>query len=144
VARVLLLAAALLWALGALVGAAIAALGVNWLEALLPPLAIDTEALRGAIVAVAVALALGSAAHVAVLAGLRARRPRAWSAGILLAAVLSVTFVALAAAAATSSIATPASAAVLLGAGAAATLAALGYGIIVARLVAELRSGSVI
>jgi hypothetical protein len=144
VARALLLAAALVWALGALVAAAVAAFGAQRLEDLLPPLAIDTEALRGAIVAVAVALALAAAAHVAVLAGLRARRPRAWSAGILLAAVLSVTFVALAAAAATSAIATPASAAVLLSAGAAAALAALGYGVIVARLVAELRSGSVI
>ena len=143
-ARALLLVAALLWALGALAAAAVAAFGVQWLEAILPPLAIDTEALRGAIVAVAVALALGAVSHLAVLAGLRARRPRAWSAGILLAALLSVTFVALAAAALTSSIATPASAAVLLGAGAAAAVAALGYGVIAARLVGELRSGSVI
>ena len=143
-ARALLLAAAVAWALGALATAFLAAFGVQRLEALLPPLAIDTEALRGAIVAVAVALALGAASHVAVLAGLRARRSRAWSAGILLAAVLSVTFVALAAAAATSAIATPASAVVLLIAGAGAALGALGYGIIAARLVAELRSGSVI
>ena len=143
-ARALLLAAAVLWAFGALAGAAVAALGVAWLENVLPPLAIDSEALRGTIVAVAAALALGSAAHGAVLAGLRARRHRAWSAGILLAAVLAVTFVALAAAAATSAIATPPSAAVLLIAGSAAAVAALGYGVIVARLVGELRSGSVI
>ena len=143
-ARALLLTATVVWALGALAAAAVAVFGAQRLEDLLPPLAIDTEALRGAIVAVAVGLALAAAAHLAVLVGLRARLPRAWSAGILLAAVLSVTFVALAAAAATSAIATPASAAVLLIAGAAAGLAALGYGVIVARLVGELRSGSVI
>jgi len=143
-ARALLLGGAGLWALGALGAAAVAAVGVRTLEGLLPPLAIDTEALSGAIVAVAVALGVGTVAHLAIVAGLRARRPRAWSAGILLAALLSVTFLALAAAAFTSAIATPASAAPLVAAGAAATVVAVAYAVIAARLVGELRSGSAI
>ena len=140
--RALLLGGACLWALAALGAATVAAIGVSRLEALLPPLAIDTEALRGAIVAVAVVLGVGAMAHLAIVAGLRARRPRAWSAGILLATLLSVTFLALATAAFTSAIATPASAVPMIAAGAAAILLALVYGLIAARLVGELRSGS--
>ena len=143
-ARAILLGGAGLWALGALGAAAVAAVGVARLEALLPPLAIDTEALRGAIVAVAVTLGIGAAAHLAIVAGLRARRRRAWSAGILFATLLSVTFLALATAAFTSAVATPASAAILLAAGVVAAVVALAYGVIAARLVGELRSGSAI
>jgi heme/copper-type cytochrome/quinol oxidase subunit 3 len=142
VARALLLVGALAWAVGALGAIVLAAVGVEALQSLLPPLAIDTEALRGAIVAVAVALGLGAVVHVAVLAGLRRRRPRAWTAGILLAGLLSTTFVALSAAAFTSAIATPASALALAGAGTAAAVAALGYGVVTAALVAEKRSGA--
>lgn len=141
-ARALLLVGALAWAVGALGAIVLAAVGVEALQSLLPPLAIDTEALRGAIVAVAVALGLGAVVHVAVLAGLRRRRPRAWTAGILLAGLLSTTFVALSAAAFTSAIATPASALALAGAGTAAAVAALGYGVVTAALVAEKRSGA--
>lgn len=141
-ARAVLLAGAVAWAVGALAATVLAAVGVEMLERLLPPLAIDTDALRGAIVAVAVALGLGAAAHGAVLLGLRRHRPRAWTAGILLAALLSATFVALAAAAFTSAIATPASAVVLSVAGAGAAVAALGYAVVTAGLVGERRSGT--
>lgn len=141
-ARALLLAAAVVWALGALGAAVLAAVGADTLERALPPLSIDTEALRGAIVAVAAGLGIGAAAHLGILAGLRARRALAWTAGILLAGLAAMTFVALAAAAFTSAIAAPASALVLAGGGAACALAAFAYGVIAARLVAEKRAGS--
>jgi heme/copper-type cytochrome/quinol oxidase subunit 3 len=142
VTRAVLLVGAVAWAIGAVGGILLAAVGVERLEDLLPPLAIDTDALRGAIVAGAVGLAVGSVGHGAILLGLRRRRPRAWTAGILLAALLGVTFVAMAAAAFTSAIATPASALPLAGAGAAAALAALGYGVVTVGLVAEKRAGA--
>lgn len=142
--RAVLLAGAMVWGIGSLVAAAVAAIGVETLERLLPSLAIDTEALRGAIVALALGLGLGSAAHAAVLLGLRRGRRRAWTAGILLAGMLAATFVALGASAFTSAIAAPASAVVLTAAGVAASLAALGYGVVAAGLVGEKRSGTVI
>lgn len=140
--RAVLLAGAVAWAIGALGAIILAAIGVEWLEASLPPLAIDTDALRGAIVVGAVGLAVGALAHGAILAGLRRRRPRAWTAGILLAALLSTTFIALSTAAFTSAIATPASALALAAAGAAAAVAALGYAVVTIGLVAEKRSGT--
>lgn len=143
-ARALLLAAATAWALGAVGAAVLAVVGAETLERALPPLSIDTDALRGAIVAVAAGLGIGAAAHLAILAGLRARRAFAWTSGILLAALAGMTFLALAAAAFTSAIATPASALVLLAAGAICVVAALAYGLIAARLVAEKRAGSAI
>ena len=140
--RALLLVGAVAWSIGAMGATVLAAIGVEALERLLPPLAIDTEALRGAIVAVAVGLALGAVIHGAVLIGLRRRRPRAWTVGILLAALLATTFIALATAAFTSAIAAPASALVLLLAGVAAAVAALGYGVVTLGLVSEKRSGT--
>jgi heme/copper-type cytochrome/quinol oxidase subunit 3 len=142
VTRAVLLVGAVGWALGAVGGILLAAIGVERLEALLPPLAIDTDALRGAIVAGAAGLAVGSVGHVAILLGLRRDLPRAWTAGILWAALLGVTFVALAAAAFTSAIAAPASAVPLVVAGAAAALLALGYGVVTVGLVAEKRAGA--
>jgi len=142
VARAVLLAGTILWAVGALAAAAVAAIGVEQLERLLPPLAIDTDALRGTILAGAVALGLGAVLHGAVLLGLRRRLPRAWTAGILLAALLSATFVALGAAAFTSAIATPGSAVALGASGAAAVVAAIGYGVIAIGLIGEKRSGT--
>jgi heme/copper-type cytochrome/quinol oxidase subunit 3 len=142
VTRAVLLVGAVAWAIGALGATLLAAIGVETLEGMLSPLAIDTEALRGAIVAGAVGLAVGSLTHGAILVGLRRRRPRAWTAGILLAALLSTTFIALSTAAFTSAIATPASALALAGAGAAAAVAALGYAVVTIGLVAEKRSGT--
>jgi hypothetical protein len=142
VTRAVLLTGAVAWAMGAGAATIVAALGIESIERLLPPLAIDTDALRGATVAVAVGLGLGALAHGAVLVGLRRRHPRAWTAGILLAALLATTFIALSTAAFTSAIATPASALALSGAGAAAAVAALGYAVVTIGLVAEKRSGT--
>jgi hypothetical protein len=144
VARAILLAATIAWGVAALLTLALAALGAERLERALPPLSIDTDALRGALVAVAAAMALTAGAHLFVGVGLRAGRRRAWSAGILLAAVLATMFVALAAAAFTSAIATPASALPLVGAGIGASIGAVAYGVVTAGLVGELRSGSAV
>jgi hypothetical protein len=144
VARAVLLAGAILWAVGGAAAGAVAAVGVEPLEALLPPLAIDTDALRGAIVAGAGGLGLGAAMHAAVLMGLHRGQPRAWTAGILLAGLLSATFVALGAAAFTSAIASPASALALGASGAAATVAAVAYAAVTVALVGEKRSGTAV
>ena len=66
------------------------------------------------------------------------------SAGVLLASVMSVVFLALAATAAASAVRESPLALVLGGAGLAAALAAVAYALTAARLVADLRPGSAI
>jgi hypothetical protein len=141
-ARAILLAATITWGAAAVLTLALAALGAERLEGALPPLSIDTDALRGALVAVGVAMGLTAAAHGTVVVGLRAGRRWASSAGILLAGMLTATFLALAAAALTSAMATPSSAALLVGSGIGASVCATAYGLVTARLVGELRAGS--
>lgn len=140
-ARAILGIGAVAWSVGCIAGLVLAVVGVERLMDLLPPLEIDADAVRGAVIAAAAALAIGAAAHLAVLAGMRARRRRAWSAGILLAALLAATFVALAAAAFTSAVAGSSPAVPLASAGLGAAVAALGYALATARLVGELRDG---
>lgn len=141
-ARAILGIGAVAWSIGCIAAAVVAIAGVEPLMDLLPPLQVDAEAVRGAVIVVAVGLALAAAAHLAVLAGLRANRRRAWSAGILLAALLSATFVALAAAAFTSAVVASAPVMLLAVAGVAAAVAALGYALATVRLVGELRAGT--
>lgn len=141
-ARAILGIGAIAWSVGCLGAVAVALVGVEPLMELLPPLQVDAEAVRGAVIAVAGGLAVATAAHLAVLAGMRANRRRAWSAGILLAALLCATFVALAAAAVTSAVAASAPVALLAVAGVAAALVALGYAVATVRLVGELRAGA--
>jgi heme/copper-type cytochrome/quinol oxidase subunit 3 len=141
VARAILGIGAFAWSVGCLAAVAVAIVGVERLMDVLPPLQVDAEAVRGAVIAVAGGLALAAAAHLAVLAGMRANRRRAWSAGILLAALLSATFVALAAAAFTSAVVASAPVVLLAVAGVAAALVALGYTVATVRLVGELRAG---
>lgn len=140
-ARAVLVLGAVAWSLGSLAAVLVAVVGIERLLELLPPLGVDAEAVRGAVTAVAAGLAVAGVLHVAVVLGLRARRRRAWAAAILLAALLCATFVALAAAAFTSAVAEPSVAPLLLGAGMAASVAAIGYGVVVVRLVGELRAG---
>ena len=142
-ARANLLAGAVAWSLAFGIGLGVAVVGADALVAILPPLAIDTDAVRGAATAVAGVLAVGALAHVLVLAGMRGRRRRAWSAAILLCALLLAVFVALGAAAFTSAATNPDSAGQLVIAGLAAMLIAVAYGLATARLVSEMRSGSV-
>jgi hypothetical protein len=139
-ARAILGIGAVCWSIGCIAAIVVAIVGVERLMDLLPPLQVDTEAVRGAVVAVAAGFALAAAAHLVILAGLRAYRHRAWSAGILLAGLLAATFVALAAAAFTSAVAGTGAVVVLVIAGAAAALVAVGYALATIRLVAELRA----
>lgn len=141
-ARAILGIGAVAWSVGCIAAILVAIVGVERLMALLPPLQVDAEAVRGAVMAVAVGLALAAVAHLAVLAGLRANRRRAWSAGILLAALLAATFVALAAAAFTSAVAGSAPLVMVGAGGVAAAIVALGYTMATVRLVAELRAGA--
>lgn len=142
-ARSVLLIGSVAWLLAGLASLAVAAFGAEALEGMLPPLAIDTDALRGAVTAVGAGLLAVGLAHAVVLIGLRSSRRWGWSASILLSAVLAASLLALCAAAATSAVATPAMAAALLGACVAAALGAVCYALVVLRLVGERRSGSV-
>jgi hypothetical protein len=73
---------------------------------------------------------------------MRSHRRRAWSAGILLAALLTATFFALAAAAFTSAVAGSAPVGLVAVAGVAAAVLSLGYALATTRLVGELRAGT--
>jgi hypothetical protein len=141
VARAILLVGGVAWSIAGLAALAVAVVGVERLVSLLPPLAIDTDAVRGAVIAVAVAFGAAALAHLAVLTGLRRELPRAWSAAILLASLFAATFTALAAAAFTSAAAEPSAAVALVLAGVAAVVAAGAYALATHRLVHELRTG---
>ena len=114
------------------------------LIAVLPPLAIDADALGGALTVIAVASLLIGAAHAGIVAGLGRDLRRARSAGVLLASVLAVGFLGLAATAAASALREPPLAPILTGACLAATAVAIGYALTVVRLVADLGSGSAV
>lgn len=141
-ARSILLVGSAAWVLAGLAGLAVAAFGAKALERMLPPLAIDTDALRGAVTAVGAGLLAVGLAHAVVLMGLRSSRRWGWSAATLLAAVLGASLLALCAAAATSAVSTPAMAATLLLAAALAALGGACYVLAVLRLVGERKSGS--
>lgn len=141
-ARLLLVATGIIWLSAGLAGLVLAAIGTERLEQLLPPLVIDTDAIRAAIVAVAVAFIGVGLAHGVVVLGLGARHGLAWTAGILMSAVLAAVFVALAAAAAASAAAEPERALTYLVATVVASIGAVAYAIVTARLVVERRSGS--
>jgi hypothetical protein len=144
VARSVLRFGAAAWILLALAGFAVALAGRDALLAALPPLAIDAEALGGAVAVMSVAsLALG-VTHAVIVVGLGRDRRWAQSGGLLLASVLAVAFIGLAAAAVASALRESPATPLLAGAGAAAAATAIGYGLTAARLVADLRSGSAI
>lgn len=136
-ARTLLLALGTAWLVAGVAGLGVAAFGTEAIERSLPPLVIDTDALRGAIVAVAAGLALVGAAHVAVLAGLRTGRRLASTVGILMTAMLCATLVGVAAASATSAVADPSNAVAYVIGALGAFAGAVAYGLVAARLVAE-------
>ena len=142
-ARSLLLAATAAWLAAGVIGLVIGTVGAPTLQRLLPPLAIDLDALRGAVTAVAGGVLTIGMAHAAIMVGVRRGGRRALSAALLLAGFLSVLLMALAAAAATSAATTPASAPAFAAAGIAALVGAIGYGAVGALLLRELRSGSV-
>ena len=123
-ARTILLTGAFGWLLVAVAGLGVALAGRNALLAALPPLAIDADALGGALTVIAVAALGVGAGHAGVVVGLGRGNRWARSAGVLLASVMSVVFLALAATAAASAVRESPLVLVLGGAGLAAALAA--------------------
>lgn len=141
-ARAILLAGAIIWSVGSIAAAAIALIGVDALLRLLPPLAIDADAVRGAVTAVAAGLGAAAALHVGMVVSLRRGGHRARSYAILVAGVFTALSVALAAAAFVSAAAEPTSALALIVAGIVASLTAGAYAAASWSLVDELRSES--
>lgn len=140
--RTILIVGTIVWLVAGGAGAVVAVLGTDGLVALLPPLAIDADAVGGALLAVATLLGALGCAHVAILVGLRRDRPWARSAGALLGAVLAIACVALAAAAVASAMREAPLAPSLFVVAAGAALAAIGYALVAVRLMRELTSGS--
>ncbi len=139
-ARAILLVAGTLWLVAALVGIGLASVGTGELMRLLPPLAIDADAVSRTLAALAVASAIVGIAHLGIAAGVRRDRRWAWSAGALLTAGATVACVALAAAAVTSGVAGTMDGIVAIGATIAAALAAMAYGAAGASMVRRLGS----
>ena len=142
-ARSVLLAGAVTFAVAGLIAIAVSASAVSQLKSWLPPLAIDDAALGGAILALGAGLLAVAAVHAIVVLGLRARWRVAWTGGVLLTIGMGATLVALAAASATSAAAMPDRALAFLGATIGAALAATAYAVAAIELVGEMRSRSV-
>lgn len=143
VRRTLLIATAA-WLVLAVAGLFVAAFGRDALLASLPPLAIDADAVGGAVAVIATASLMIGMTHGGILAGLARDAPWARSAGVLLASVLAVAFLALAATAVTSALRETAQAPALVGGAVGAGVVAAVYGLMAARLVTELGSGSAV
>jgi hypothetical protein len=142
VVRRTLLTGAVAWLALACTALFVAVAGRTALLEALPPLAIDADALGGVLAVMAAGAILLAMAHAAVVAGLARDRRWARSAGVLLASVLAVTFLALAATGATSALRESAAATILSVGAAAAVVVAAVYGLTVARLLAELKAAS--
>jgi hypothetical protein len=139
VARAVLVIGSVLTTVGAIGAFLVAATGVERLVALLPPLDVGADAVRGATVAIGFGLGTASVVHLGVLAALRRPGRRSISAAILLASLFAATLTALAAAAFTSAATEASARTLLIAGGAAAVVGAAGYGAAGARLVSELR-----
>jgi hypothetical protein len=144
VVRRTLLVATAAWLAIAVAGLVVAAIGREALLAALPPLAIDADALGGAVAVIAAAALLVGLAHGLILAGLGRHARWARSAGVLLASVLSVAFLGLAATAVTSALREAVQAPALAGGAVGAGVVAAVYGLTAARLVTEMGSGSAV
>lgn len=121
----------------------VAVLGTEWLLARLPPLAIDADALGGALTAMAVGMLALGAAHIVLVIGLARGARWARSAGALVASVLAAVLLGLAAAAVSSSLREAAYALPLIGSALLAAVGMLAYLLVAVRLARELGSGSV-
>lgn len=141
-ARTVLTIGGVVWLVAGAVAFTIGAVGVQGLLSLLPPLAIDADAVGGALTALALTLVTIATAHLFVVVGLREGRRWAASAGALLASILAIVCVGLAAAAVSSAVRSPGYALPLLGAAVVAVVAATGYVVAAVRLARELGSGS--
>lgn len=135
---------AVVWLLAGIGGMGLAVFGRAWLLSRLPPLAIDADALGGALTAMALVVSAIGVAHLGVLVGLGRGWRWVWSAGALLAAILAAVLLGLAAAAVSSALREATYALPLIGAGSLATLGTLGYVLVAVRLARELGSGSAV
>ena len=141
-ARRILIIGAVAWLLAGAGAFALSAVGVELLLSLLPPLAIDADAVGGALTALALTLVATGTAHLFVVGWLREGRRWGMSAGALLSSVLAVACVGLAATAISSALREPTYAVQLLGAAALAGVAATGYVLAAVELARELGSRS--
>ena len=139
-----LLLGAVTWLLAGAAAIGLAVLGRAWLLSRLPPLAIDADALGGALTAMSGAMLAVGVAHVALLVGLA----RGWrwvqSAGALGAAVLAAVLLGLSAAAVSSAVRDAAYAWLLMGAALLAAVGTVGYAMVAMRLVRELGSETIV
>jgi len=141
-ARTILLVGAGIWLTAGGVGIATATLGAGEIVSRLPTLAIDADAVGGALTATGTAMVAIGLVHLAILVGLRRGRRWAASGGALLGAVMALASLALAATALASASRESVLAAVLFAAAAVGTLAAVGYAVVAVRLARALASGS--
>ena len=141
-ARTVLIIGAVAWLLAGAGAFTLAAIGTAQLIALLPPLAIDADAVGGALTALALTLVVTGTAHLFVVAGLRDNRRWARSAGVLLTALLAVVSIGLAATAVASAVREPGYALQLLGGAAVGAVAAVAYLLAAVGLARELGAGS--
>ena len=139
--RAVLAAGAVLWGLAAVAAAGIAVAGVDRLLALLPPLVIDADAVRGAAVTVSVALGLAAVVHAAVLVALQRGIRIAWSAGALLSGLGVALTIGLAATAFASAAAEPPLTVPLVAAGLLSLAVSFAYAAATAWFVGEIRAG---
>ena len=121
----------------------VAALGRDALQRVLPPLAIDADALGGAVTVVSVGVVLIGCAHLGVLIGVRRRDRRAASAGVLLGGLLAALCVGFVAAGVSSALRTPEYAIALYAAAGASGVGAVAYIATAVALAGEIRSGAV-
>lgn len=140
-ARAILLSATVAWFVAAFAGLALVLVGLEALDAVLPPLSIDTDALARTVVALALGAFVIGVVHSAVVIGLIRRWGWATSAGILLAGVSLAAFLTLAAASLTAGAAGSMAVAASLGAAVAALVAAGAYGAVGIGLARRLRAG---
>lgn len=140
--RAVLAAGAAIWGFAAVAAAVVAIFGVERLLALLPPLAIDADAVGGAALAVSLALAVAAAAHLAILVALHRGLRLAWTAGLLLCGLGVAVAIGLMGSAFASAAAEPSMALPLIAAGAAALVASFGYAAGTAWFIGEIRAGA--
>lgn len=141
-ARRTLVVGGVAWLLVGIAGVALALSGSEGLLELLPPLAVDADAVGGAVTAISSGLIAIGVAHLVILAGLGGAGRWARSAGALLTAVLAVATLALAAAAVSSAVRHEPYALPLIGGAVLAVAAGAVYGVAAVRLASELRAGS--
>jgi hypothetical protein len=133
---------AVIWGIAALAAGLVAAFGVERLLAMLPPLAVDADAVGGAIVAVSLALAIAAAAHLGVLLALNRGLRVAWTAGLLLSGLGVAVTIGLMGSAFASAAAQPSAAIPLVAAGMGCFVASFGYAGAVAWFIGEIRAGA--